>query len=137
MALLLQAMVLLQPMALLKHITRLKGPPDEPLVDLPGSPPAPAVVSSTPRALARRPMTFLVKQLGRARGSGTRVPARVNAALCASSTPMQVVVTATKSRARLLRRVPGADANGESLNRSTPTLILRCPGGPWSSRGIF
>ena len=37
-------------------------------------------------------------------------PARVDAALCASSTPMRVAVTAIKSRARLLRRLPGADA---------------------------
>jgi hypothetical protein len=109
--LLLQVMVLLQPTALLKHITSLKGPPAEPLVPLPVSPPA--VSSSTPRALVRRPMTFLGKQRPKARGSGTRVPARVNVALCASNTPMRVAVTATKSRARLPRRLPDADTNAE------------------------
>jgi hypothetical protein len=111
--LLLQAMVLLQPMVLIKGITSLKGPPAEPLAELPLSLPAPVVVSSTRLALVRRPMTSLGKQLARARGSGTRVPARVDAALCASNTPMQVAVTATKRRARLPRRLPGADANAE------------------------
>jgi hypothetical protein len=82
----------------------------EPTVDLPVSPPA--VLSSTPRALVRRPMTFLGKQLPKARGSGTRALARVNAALCASNTPISVAVTATRSRARLLRRLPDAEANG-------------------------
>jgi hypothetical protein len=75
MALLLQAMVLLQCIALLKRITLLKGPPAESTVDLPVSPPA--ALSSTPRALARRPMTFLAKRMAvqaKARGSGTRLP---------------------------------------------------------------
>ena len=112
--LLLRAMVRLRPMALLKDMTSLKGPPAELTVDPPVSPPAPAVVSSTPRARVRRPMTFLGKQLPKARGSGTRVPARVDAALCASSTPMRVAVTAIKSRARLLRRLPDADATPSS-----------------------
>jgi hypothetical protein len=57
MALLLQAMVLLQPLGLIRP--SLKGPPAEPVVNLPLSPPA--VSSSTPRALARRPMMFLGK----------------------------------------------------------------------------
>src|SRR5262245_57135802 len=100
--LLLQAMVLLQPMAVLKH--HLKGPPAEPPVDLPVSPPAPAVVSSTLRALVRRPMTFLAKRLPKPRLSGTRLPARVNAAPCVSNILTPCAVTATKSRARLQRR---------------------------------
>jgi hypothetical protein len=93
-----------------EHITLLKGTPAEPLVDLPVSPPA-VVVSSTPPALVRRPMTFLGKQLAKARGSGTRVPARVNAAVCASPTPTSIAGTAIKRHARLPRRLPGADAN--------------------------
>jgi hypothetical protein len=73
----------------------------KPTVDLPVSPPA--VLSSTPRALARRPMMFLAKRMpvqARAPGSGTRVPARIDAAACASSTPISAAVTATKRRGR-------------------------------------
>ena len=98
MALLLQAMVLPQ------RITLLKGTTAEPTVDLPVSPPA--VPSSIPRALARRPMTFPAKRMAvqaKVRGSGTRLQARVNAAACASNTPMHFAVTATTSRARLQR----------------------------------
>jgi hypothetical protein len=102
MALPLQAMVLLQPMPLLKHITLRKGPPAELTVDLPLSPPE--AVLPTPPALVRRPMMFLAKRMPKARGSGTRLPARVNAATCASSTLTPCEAMATKSRARLQRR---------------------------------
>jgi hypothetical protein len=104
MALLLQAMVLLQRIALLKRITLLKGTTAEPTVDLLLSPPA--VLSSTPRALVRRPMTFLAKRMpvqAKARGNGTRLPVRLDAAACASNTPMHFAVTATTRRARLQR----------------------------------
>jgi hypothetical protein len=129
MALLLQAMVLLQRIALLKRITLLKGPPAEPTVDLPVSPPA--VLSSTPRALARRPMTFLAKRMAvqaKARGSGTRLPARVNAAACASNTLMHFAVTATTSRARLQRRVrksSGTVSKKRQWHRANESWISR------------
>jgi len=100
MALLLQAMVLPQRIALLKGTTA------EPTVDLPVNPPA--VPSFIRRALARRPMTFPAKRMAvqaKARGSGTPLPARVNEAVCASNTPMHFAVTVIKSRVRLRRRV--------------------------------
>jgi hypothetical protein len=104
MALLLQDMVLPQPMALLKHIANLRGPPAE----LPVGPPAvlspPVVLSSTPRGLVRRPTMFLARRMPRARGSGTRLPARLDVAICASNTLMPRAVTATTSRARLQKR---------------------------------
>jgi hypothetical protein len=96
-------MVLLQRITLLKRITLPNGTAAEPTVDLPVSPPA--VPSSIPRALARRPMMFLAKRMPvRARGSGTRLPARANAAACASNTPMHFAVTGTKRRARRPRK---------------------------------
>jgi hypothetical protein len=66
-ALRLQAMVPLQRMALLKDITLLKGiallkgTAAEPTVDLPVEPTA--VLPSTPQALVRRPMPFLLKHM--------------------------------------------------------------------------
>ena len=41
----------------------------------------------------------------RTRGNGTPLPARTDAAICASNTPMSFAVTATTSRARLQRRL--------------------------------
>jgi hypothetical protein len=131
MALLLQAMVLLQRIALLKRITLLKGPPAESTVDLPVSPPA--ALSSTPRALARRPMMFLAKRMAvqaKARGSGTRLPARVNEAACASNTPMHFAVTATTSRARLQRRVR------KSSGTVSKKRQWHCANESWISRGL-
>jgi hypothetical protein len=45
-------------------------------------------------ARVRRPIAFLLS-----RGSGTRLPARVNGAICASNTPIHFAVTVSKSRA--------------------------------------
>jgi hypothetical protein len=126
MALLLQAMVLLQRITLLKRITLPKGTPAEPTVDPLVSPPA--VVSSTPRALARHPMMFLAKRMAvqtKARGSGTPLPGRVNEAACASNTPMHFAVTATTSRARLQRRL--RKSSGTALTRGGFRAALRDP----------
>ena len=83
---LLQPTALLQPIALLQPMPRLHAILDEPTVDRPVPLNRLARISSTPLALVRRPMTFLVKYMplkAPARGSGTLVPGQRNAALCA------------------------------------------------------
>jgi hypothetical protein len=62
-----------------------------------------AVISSTPRALVRRPMTFLVKSMpvkALARGSGTPLPARISGAICALPTPTPCVATDSRGSAK-------------------------------------
>jgi hypothetical protein len=107
---------------LLKRIGLLKGTAAEPTVALPVPLDRMARISSTPLALVRRPMTFLVKCMPRnrvARGSGMLAPARISAAACASRTPMSIAATATKRRARPRSAEP---------NASCPPA--RCPAGP-------
>ena len=103
MALRLQPTALPQPMALLKRMPLLENMPVAPTVALPVPRDRLAVISSTPRALVRRPMTFLVKSMpvkALARGSGTPLPARTDAATCASRIPIPCAVMDTKRRAR-------------------------------------
>jgi hypothetical protein len=57
----------------------------------------------TPLAPVRHPIQSLAKHTHRGRGNGTRLPARVNAAICASNTPIHFAVTVSKSRAHLQR----------------------------------
>ena len=86
-----------QPMALLEDM------PVAPTVALPVPHDRPAVISSTPRALVRRPMTFLVKSMpvkALARGNGTPLPARISGAICALPTPTPCVATDSRGSAR-------------------------------------
>jgi len=83
--LLLQPMALLQRMPLPKRMPLLEDMPVELTVALPVPLNRLVVISSTPLALARRPMTFLVKRMPRnqvARESGTPVRVRRGEAAC-------------------------------------------------------
>ena len=82
----LQATALPKPMALLKRLPLLEDMPVEPTAALPVHRNRLAEMSSTPLALVRRPMTFLVKRMlnkALVRGNGTVLPAPTSAATCA------------------------------------------------------
>jgi len=103
MALRLQPTALPQPMALLKRMPLLENMLVEPTVALPVPRDRLAVISSTPRALVRRRMTFLVKSMpvkALARGSGTPLPARTSGAIGALPTPTPCVATDSRGSAK-------------------------------------
>src|SRR5262249_60808315 len=89
----------------------LEDMPVEPTVALPVPLNGLAIISSTPLAPVRRPMTFLVKHpmtflvkhmplKALARGNGTPVPARKSGAPCASPRATPRGVTDTRRRAK-------------------------------------
>ena len=76
----------------------LEDMPGEPTVALPVPLNRLAIISSTPLALVRRPMTFLVKRMPHnrvARGSGTRVLVRLAAAIGALSMSISIAAMAS------------------------------------------
>jgi hypothetical protein len=103
MALRLQPTALPQPMALLKRMPLLEDMPVVPTAALPVPRNRLAIISSTPLALVRRPMRFLVKYMpvkAPARGNGTPLPARISGAICALPTPTPCAATDSRRRAR-------------------------------------
>jgi len=87
MALRLRPTARAQPMALRKRMPLLADMPAAPTAALPVPRNRLAIISSTPLAPVRRPMTFLVKHMLNkalaAGGNGTVLPAPTSAAACA------------------------------------------------------
>jgi hypothetical protein len=139
-ALLLQPIALLQPITLLRRIRLLKGTAAEPTVELTVHLPVkPTAVTSTPRALVRRPMPLLLKLMPlkrSARGNGTPVPARVNEAVCASPTSISIAVTATKPHARLRSADPTRAGHSLVIRVGTGNRPLGTPPGGLSNANL-